>query len=281
MCHSLLLSLHPIFTQAETMSKSCFVQLCATVLLLPGSSVFGLKMRGVVGQSVTLPCNYSTGKYGVIAMCWGRGICPTSQCTDMILSTDGLKIKKSKSSRYQLYGNLSEGNVSLTIENVTEADSGVYCCRVEITGIFNDLKEHFDLTIEKALNKISTLAPGNQMSEHYTGGGDFSLTSAPVSSWKISVSGQESHNTHVTSKSSDTLVSSSAVPQTTSLAVSICIPLAGFVVLLLLIVLFFRRCYKKRVKTQGKSSFLFSSRRESGDISALQVRNQIEDNIYI
>nr|XP_033783566.1 hepatitis A virus cellular receptor 1 homolog [Geotrypetes seraphini] len=258
------------------MSRSYFLQICIGMLLLPGSPVFGLKMKGVVGQSITLPCNYTVGKQGVTTMCWGRNSCPVSKCADEILSTEGLKTKLSKSSRYRLYGNLSEGNVSLTIENVTEADSGVYCCRVEIAGPFNDQKDHFDLTIERARNKISTSAPGSPTSKHRTDAGDFRSTSAPVSPWKISAPGQKSHTTHVTSDSFDTSVSSPALPQTQSLAVRVLLPLIGLVALLLTL-LFFRRCHKKRVKTEGKSSL----RRESGGISALQARNEIEDNIYI
>ncbi|KAM7333301.1 hypothetical protein ACRRTK_006621 [Alexandromys fortis] len=36
--------------------------------------------------------------------------------------------------RYQLKGQLLQGDVSLTIENATERDSGLYCCRVEKKG---------------------------------------------------------------------------------------------------------------------------------------------------
>ncbi|KAJ8405537.1 hypothetical protein AAFF_G00320100 [Aldrovandia affinis] len=42
-----------------------------------------------------------------------------------------------------------EGDVSLTIINVTENDSGIYGCRVEIPGLFNDLKQIFNLIIRK------------------------------------------------------------------------------------------------------------------------------------
>ncbi|KAJ8347501.1 hypothetical protein AAFF_G00191880 [Aldrovandia affinis] len=42
-----------------------------------------------------------------------------------------------------------EGDVSLTIINVTENDSGTYGCRVVIPGPFNDLKRNFNLIIRK------------------------------------------------------------------------------------------------------------------------------------
>ena len=53
------------------------------------------------------------------------------------------------SSRYQLLGDLRKGDVSLTILNVSEMDSGRYGCRVEIAGWFNDLKQHFKLRVQK------------------------------------------------------------------------------------------------------------------------------------
>uniref|UniRef100_K7EWL8 Immunoglobulin V-set domain-containing protein n=1 Tax=Pelodiscus sinensis TaxID=13735 RepID=K7EWL8_PELSI len=52
------------------------------------------------------------------------------------------------SSRYQLEGDLTRGDVSLTIVNAAEADEGLYCCRVEIPGWFNDEKNHLEVVIE-------------------------------------------------------------------------------------------------------------------------------------
>ena len=51
------------------------------------------------------------------------------------------------SSRYYLLGRLDQGDVSLTILNITEADAGCYGCRVEIPGWFNDDKRHFNLVV--------------------------------------------------------------------------------------------------------------------------------------
>lgn len=46
-------------------------------------------------------------------------------------------------------GNLPKGDVSLTIVNAEEADSGIYCCRVEIAGWFNDQTSNHRVVIEK------------------------------------------------------------------------------------------------------------------------------------
>ncbi|KAL8212131.1 UNVERIFIED_CONTAM: hypothetical protein K2H54_038720 [Gekko kuhli] len=50
---------------------------------------------------------------------------------------------------YQLLGNIHQGDVALTIVNVTESATGTYCCRVEIRGLNNDQKTHVEVVIEK------------------------------------------------------------------------------------------------------------------------------------
>uniref|UniRef100_H2MEP6 Ig-like domain-containing protein n=1 Tax=Oryzias latipes TaxID=8090 RepID=H2MEP6_ORYLA len=94
------------------------------------------RVIGRMGQSITLPCKYDIKINGPREMCWGRGPLPSSGCTNQLLATDGHKvIKESRaSSRYQLQGRLDEGDVSLTIMNVTEEDTGLYGCKVEIFG---------------------------------------------------------------------------------------------------------------------------------------------------
>lgn len=62
------------------------------------------------------------------------------ECHGTVLRTDGRALTYQISSRYQLKGNVRKGDVSLTIENVTLADSGTYCCRVQFPGPMNDKK---------------------------------------------------------------------------------------------------------------------------------------------
>ncbi|XP_041910827.1 hepatitis A virus cellular receptor 1 homolog [Arvicola amphibius] len=109
------------------------------ILLLPGAVDSYVAVKGVVGHPVTLPCTYSTF-FGTFNTCWGQGPCPSSRCANTLIWTNGYRITYQRSSRYQLKGNISGGNVSLTIENAVESDSGLYCCRVEVRGWFNDQK---------------------------------------------------------------------------------------------------------------------------------------------
>uniref|UniRef100_A0A667GI15 Ig-like domain-containing protein n=1 Tax=Lynx canadensis TaxID=61383 RepID=A0A667GI15_LYNCA len=105
--------------------------------LLTDAVVSHKQVNGVVGLSATLSCAYSTAK-GVTTMCWGRGVCPVSQCSDVIIWTNGSHVTFRKHPRYKLKGNLLEGN-------------GLYCCRVEHSGWFNDMKLTLSLEIKPAV----------------------------------------------------------------------------------------------------------------------------------
>ncbi|CAO2642675.1 Hepatitis A virus cellular receptor 1 homolog [Lemmus lemmus] len=117
------------------------------ILLLPGAVDSHVVVKGMVGHPVTLPCTYST-RGGIFTTCWGQGACPSSRCANTGIWTNGYRVTYQRSSRYQLKGYISGGNVSLTIENAVQSDSGLYCCRVEVPGWFNDQKVTFSLEIK-------------------------------------------------------------------------------------------------------------------------------------
>lgn len=73
------------------------------------------------------------------------------ECNNKLTATGLYKMRAetSVSSRYQLLGQLDKGDASLTILNVTETDAGRYGCRVRVPGLFNDLKHHINLMIER------------------------------------------------------------------------------------------------------------------------------------
>ncbi|XP_053188052.1 hepatitis A virus cellular receptor 1 homolog [Scomber japonicus] len=130
-----------------------------SLLLLALLTVSGSSSRKVVGRAgedVTLPCKYDIKYNGPTAVCWNQGSLSTFGCYNQIIYSDGYKVTTRTSSRYQLLGRLKDGDVSLTILNTTEEDAGLYGCRVQISGPFNDKKHHIDLTIEKAPSTSST-----------------------------------------------------------------------------------------------------------------------------
>ncbi|XP_062250500.1 hepatitis A virus cellular receptor 1 homolog [Platichthys flesus] len=105
---------------------------------------------GLVGHNVTLPCRYDTQTYGVLSFCWGREQVPRFKCSDTVLSSQDGAVEFRQSSRYQLLGREAEGDISLTILDAEWSDGGVYGCRVEIPGWFNDHKVHTNLIMEEA-----------------------------------------------------------------------------------------------------------------------------------
>ncbi|NWQ60976.1 HAVR1 protein, partial [Neopipo cinnamomea] len=114
-------------------------------------------VRGVTGQPVRLPCDYRvTRRTGVSDVCWGRGSCPNSKCKNTILETHGSTVRSRKSWRYDLQGSISTGDVSLTIAMVEAGDAGLYCCRVEIPGLFNDIKKNIRLEVARAPPVMTT-----------------------------------------------------------------------------------------------------------------------------
>ncbi|XP_071426569.1 T-cell immunoglobulin and mucin domain-containing protein 4-like [Pithys albifrons albifrons] len=112
-------------------------------------------VKGVIGQPVKLPCNYQVTQH-IYDICWGRGFCPNSKCKNKILETHGSMVTSRKSQRYDLQGSVFSGDVSLTIGMVEAEDAGVYCCRVEVPGWFNDIKQNIWLEVARATPVMTT-----------------------------------------------------------------------------------------------------------------------------
>ncbi|KAI5096711.1 hepatitis A virus cellular receptor 1-like precursor, partial [Silurus meridionalis] len=106
-------------------------------------------VTGFSGGKVTLPCKYNMKYHGQCDICWMRGEIPLSGCGTEIIATDGDKVVRSTSQKYQLNGELQRGDASLTIHNTTHEDSGKYGCRVHVPGWFNDEKIVIDVVIMK------------------------------------------------------------------------------------------------------------------------------------
>ncbi|XP_075066405.1 hepatitis A virus cellular receptor 1 homolog isoform X2 [Mixophyes fleayi] len=134
-----------------------YVRVCFCLLLGPGLSAAAEHVTGSVDDNLTLPCSYSVS-HGTTTMCWGRGSCPSSKCNNVIIWTDGSRVTWRKSDRYQLLGNISQGDVSLTITGVTKEDEGTYCCRVETPGLGNDLKNDINVKLQEVPQR-TTSAP--------------------------------------------------------------------------------------------------------------------------
>ncbi|XP_051487560.1 hepatitis A virus cellular receptor 2 isoform X2 [Apus apus] len=246
------------------------------LLLFAGPTISESLVKGKVGQNITVPCSYSVkGKQDLTSMCWGRGSCPSSKCDRTIIWTDGWKVTHQYNSRYMLKGNLERGNVSLTIVNAEEGDSGIYCCRVEIPGLFNDLMTNHKVVIEKAPGSTSkssfTIArtwPSVSASEvPQTASGPCSSTS---SCWDVTSNLQ---NTSVS------LTSQQYSENGLYIGIGLCVVLLAILILILLL----SRKYLYNMKKTGNFANFVAFWRPTGagNRSALENEIHAEENVYI
>ncbi|XP_075622542.1 hepatitis A virus cellular receptor 2 isoform X1 [Balearica regulorum gibbericeps] len=246
------------------------------LLLFTDSTESESLVKGMVGQNVSVPCSYSVkSAEDITSMCWGRDSCPVSKCYRTIIWTDGWKVIEQYGTRYKLEGNLRKGDVSLTIVNAEEADSGIYCCRVEIVGWFNDQTSNHKVVIEKA--------PGS------TSESSFAITST----W-LSVSASEAPQTasgpcsstsdcsDVTSNLQNTSVSLPS-QQYSENGLYIGIGLCAVLLTILVLALFLTRRYLYNTKKMGGfANFVAYWRPErAGNRRALEDEVHAEENIYV
>ncbi|XP_067232132.1 hepatitis A virus cellular receptor 1 isoform X5 [Chanodichthys erythropterus] len=120
----------------------CFLTICKCSEVI---------VQSFEGESVTLPCKYDSKYHGKCEICWVRGDIPKMGCGDEIIGTNGDKVVRRKSRKYQMVGEIQHGDVSLTILNIGKTDSGKYGCRIHVPGLFNDEMYYVHLIVEDAL----------------------------------------------------------------------------------------------------------------------------------
>ncbi|XP_025919291.1 hepatitis A virus cellular receptor 2 isoform X1 [Apteryx rowi] len=265
------------------------------LIVFTGPTVSGSILKGVVGQDITVPCSYSVKRRNdITTMCWGRGACPASKCFQPIIWTDGWKVTVQSSKRYQLKGDLSKGDVSLTIVNAEEADSGTYCCRIEIPGLFNDQTSNHRVVIEKA--RITTPSPHTYTSEQTSAPGTASDSSPTVTTTWPSVSGSEAPQTAYDPSSSTSFISdcsdittdlqnvsvSAHSAQYSENGIYIGIGMCVVLLVILILALFLSRHYLHNMKKLNNfpSSVIFWRSERAGNQNALEVEMHAEENIY-
>uniref|UniRef100_A0A4W4ESU1 Ig-like domain-containing protein n=1 Tax=Electrophorus electricus TaxID=8005 RepID=A0A4W4ESU1_ELEEL len=105
-----------------------------------------MAFRVTEGSTVILSCHYSVKQHGLSHVCWGRD-CGTFWCNDIIVQTDENGIISKVSDRYRLIGDILSGQMDLGIQHIRRTDSGSYCCRIDIDGLFNDKKVTYTLKV--------------------------------------------------------------------------------------------------------------------------------------
>ncbi|KAM8956996.1 hepatitis A virus cellular receptor 1 [Lycaon pictus] len=246
---------------------------CSIFSLFTDAVVSYVQVNGVVGHPATLPCTYSTA-HGVTTMCWGRGACPISHCLEEIVWTNGSHVTFQKHLRYKLKGKLSEGDVSLTIENAAQTDSGQYCCRVEHRGWFNDMKLTLSLEIKPA--EVTSVPTSPRV---FT---STSSTPAPTQNLKPDGNGTVTQSSDGLWHNNQTHVSLAQNPwMTTSKGLYIGICITAVVLLTVLVVVITKKYLCIRNKLEQLNMVSLNDSQTGALQSAAEVGVQAEDNIYI
>uniref|UniRef100_A0A665VUQ1 Ig-like domain-containing protein n=2 Tax=Echeneis naucrates TaxID=173247 RepID=A0A665VUQ1_ECHNA len=132
------------------MGRSHLPLFCSLLLCLHQGCMSEEDVIARVGTDATLLCKYDSSHYGRLSVCWSQGPIPNRGCGNELIKSDGTSVVTRLSERYLLRGDLGSGDASLTIRQVDLNDSGMYGCRVDIPGWFNDQKHHVKLTVVAA-----------------------------------------------------------------------------------------------------------------------------------
>ncbi|XP_077117419.1 uncharacterized protein LOC143774012 [Ranitomeya variabilis] len=213
--------------------------------------------------TAVLPCTYTAD---TTTMCWGRGGCPNSWCNNEIIRTDGRIVTGRKSNRYKLLGNISRGDVSLTIPGVTKEDEGTYCCRVEIPGPFNDIKLERTVQIRQAAPKPPepTHTTVHTTHDHEPPYATPKTTSADTPPFNVKRASQES-------EIENTLMADNAFPHIITIVVIV------LIILISLAALLFTYRYRKRKNKKSSSRIPAILSLEGLE----RTQDQTEQNIYM
>ncbi|XP_047587272.1 hepatitis A virus cellular receptor 1 isoform X2 [Lutra lutra] len=266
--------------QAVTIMQP-WVAISGLLLLLTDAVVSYTQVIGVVGHSITLPCTYSTAP-GVTTMCWGRGACPMSRCSDEVVWTNGSHVTVRKHPRYKLKGNILRGNVSLTIENVAQTDRGLYCCRVEHKGWFNDMKLTLSLEIKPETTSSSALQTAGTQPTGPRESSTRQPTNSPLYSCPTDGNDTVTQSSDGLWHSNQTHVSLAQNPwMTTSKGLYIGICVTAVVLFTVLVIVITKKYFCIRNKLEQLNMVSMNDPWTGALQSAAEVGIRAEDNIYI
>ncbi|XP_016376877.1 hepatitis A virus cellular receptor 2 homolog isoform X4 [Sinocyclocheilus rhinocerous] len=219
------------------------------------------------GESVILPCKYDSKYHGKCPICWMIGDIPNMGCGNEIIGSDGDKVVRKKSYRYQLEGEIRHGDVSLTILNIKKTDSGKYGCRIHVPGLFNDEMYYVHLIV----NDVETNTTQESSSI-------VSSTNAPESStigfWLTDTTYETSFDHHESSsvENKDSVNASAAI-------VPVLLLLLALIVIAVILILKHKKKTRAAVDIahNSENSVIYSN---SGSSVGLYNREMAVENIY-
>ncbi|XP_062309885.1 T-cell immunoglobulin and mucin domain-containing protein 4 [Osmerus eperlanus] len=232
------------------------------------SSVTAVKVTE--GEAAILTCQYSVKRFGVSHVCWGRG-CGTFWCNDILLQTDENGMISKVSDRYRLTGDALAGRLDLLILQAQRTDSGLYCCRVDIDGIFNDKKVTHSLRVVKA--PAVSIQPTTTTEET-------TEPPLPTEHWAVA----ESPYVDVHRRNSSVLVHSGTVLEDVvpALSLQINVPVLSLSLSLLLLLLgaLALLAFKRGIHLRSLKTGCLSAKEPPHIIYEIRMRRPVEENIY-
>ncbi|XP_038134453.1 T-cell immunoglobulin and mucin domain-containing protein 4 [Cyprinodon tularosa] len=141
---------HSLVNRMAAASHPSPLAFITLLFVLSGGPLLSVSCFKVMeGGVASLSCQYSVNRFGLSRVCWGRG-CGTFWCSSILVQTDENGVISKADDRYRLTGDVLDGQMDLDILNVRRTDSGPYCCRVDVDGLFNDKKVIMNLRVVKA-----------------------------------------------------------------------------------------------------------------------------------
>uniref|UniRef100_A0A3P9JMK3 T cell immunoglobulin and mucin domain containing 4 n=1 Tax=Oryzias latipes TaxID=8090 RepID=A0A3P9JMK3_ORYLA len=232
------------------------------------------------GGVASLSCQYSVKRFGLSRVCWGRS-CGTFWCNNILVQTDENGIVSKVDERYHLTGDILDGQMDLDILSVRRTDSGPYCCRVDVDGLFNDKKVIMNLRVVKApansLPRLTTTAA--MTTEGVTEMAPTSVKSTTVN-WKNLLSSElELLRRNSTLLRSDTVTVEDSHP---SLSLQVSAPVLALSVTALLVIaaVFLFPAFKGGLHRRAFKSVCFSPEEPPHIIYEIRMRRPVQENIY-
>ncbi|KAJ7997291.1 hypothetical protein DPEC_G00227450 [Dallia pectoralis] len=258
--------IHRMYTMAAGSGPSFLRWIFVLLTVSARCSVSGFKV--MEGTTATLSCQYSVSRWGLSRVCWGRE-CGTFWCHNILVQTDEHGVISKVADRYRLTGDVLAGEMDLGILDVRRTDSGPYCCRVDVDGIFNDKKVVQNLRVMKAAVTITTTTATVNASDARSATDHWRA----VESSRIAIPRQNTSVSH-----SGTLVEN-PLP---SLSLQINVPVLSLSLSLLvlivgaLIILGFKRGIRRRALKAG----CLSAQEPPHIVYEIRMRRPVEENIY-
>ncbi|XP_029304226.1 T-cell immunoglobulin and mucin domain-containing protein 4 [Cottoperca gobio] len=226
------------------------------------------------GGVASLSCQYSVKRFGLSRVCWGRS-CGTFWCNNILVQTDEHGVISKVADRYRLTGDVLDGQMDLDIVSVRRTDSGPYCCRVDIDGIFNDKKVIMNLRVVKA--PITSSPPPTTASATSS---QLTDPSASTVNWKSLLSSQlDLLRRNSTSLHSDTVTEQDS-PAALSLQINLPVLSLSLSVLLIMAAVFLLLAFKRGTYRRALKSRCFSEEEPPHIIYEIRMRRPVQENIY-